>query len=44
MRKGSWSEQFRRQSLVILIFALTPWIGRAGPRTVDPQALPPELL
>jgi hypothetical protein len=34
----------RLSFLVILVFALTPWIGRAAPRALDPNALPPALL
>ena len=30
--------------LVILIFALTPWISRAAPPRLDPHALPEDLL
>lgn len=30
--------------LLILIFALTPWIERLGPRPLDPDALPDSLL
>jgi hypothetical protein len=30
--------------LVILIFALTPWIGRAAPPRLDPFALPEDLV
>jgi len=30
--------------LLILVFALTPWIGRRGRRSLDPNALPPTLL
>ncbi len=30
--------------LLILVFAITPWIGRAAPRALDPNALPKALL
>jgi hypothetical protein len=30
--------------LLILVFAVTPWIGRATPATLDPQDLPQALL
>jgi len=30
--------------LLILAFAITPWIGRGGARRLDPRALPTELL
>jgi hypothetical protein len=30
--------------LLILIFAITPWLGRAAPAPLDPLALPPKLL
>lgn len=34
----------RLSFLVILVFAIAPWIGRAGPSRLDPNALPQALL
>ncbi len=30
--------------LLILVFAVTPWIGQAAPRVIDPDALPSSLV
>jgi hypothetical protein len=34
----------RLSFLLMLVFAITPWIGRAAPRSLDPNALPQALL